>query len=501
MLVGSNFFVLGRAVSPFKLGLSWDTMPNRREFLRYALQTGAVEALPRASRGRASAAEPISVRLRHESPTILAANFIGLGYEKSSAAMPGLLSAQNKDYVQLIKNLGAKGVLRIGGIVADFSRYDPDGRSVAEPKNTIITRSNLEQLSVFLKKTGWSAIWSLNFGRGSIADALVEATDVARILGPCLDAVELGNEVENYGNGTTPLRSAPYTYETYRAEYEMWHRAITKAIPALRFAAPDTAGSVEWVERMAKDAADRVQLLTTHYYRGGQKQGSSDQLTYPDPGLTLKLARLARASQASGIPWRMCETNSFFGGGLPGVSNTLLGALWTLDYMMLLAQSGCAGVNLETGVNQLGFVSSYSPIQDNGSGINSAGVPYYGMLAFATAVSGCAEMLAVDFDSRGINLTGYACGAGRRIQSIVLVNRDKTQDASLSIGELGMGEMIAYRLLSDSPNSEEGVTFGNSSIDPEGKWAPQKPEYIRDARLRVPRMSAIVLRSMHPHLD
>ena len=116
---------------------------------------------------------------------------------------------------------------------------------------------------------------------------------------------------------------------------------------------------------MARDAGGEVQLLTTHDYRANQKQGSAEELLTPDPRLNDVLMRMRAVSQQSGIPWRMCETNSFSGGGLPGVSDTLVGALWTLDFMLLLAQNGCTGVNLETGVNQLGFLSSYSPIRSD----------------------------------------------------------------------------------------------------------------------------------------
>jgi hypothetical protein len=207
------------------------------------------------------------------------ANFVGLGYEKSSAAVTGLLSETNSRYVQLLNNLGRSGVLRIGGIVSDFSRYEPDGRGAAEPKDTVITRAKLEQLSGFLKKTGWTAIWCFNLGQGSLVEALREVKDVASILGSHLDAVELGNEVENYGKGIKPLRTPPYTYEAYRAKYDEWHETIAKTVPDVRFAAPDTAASVEWVEQMAKNANGEVQLLTTHYYRGGQQHGSAEQLT------------------------------------------------------------------------------------------------------------------------------------------------------------------------------------------------------------------------------
>jgi hypothetical protein len=474
-------------------------MLNRRSFLRRTASISAGLALSQPMRGWGSAIAPISIRLKHASPLAqIPANFIGLGYEKSSAAKTGLLSVTNSRYVQLLSNFGGSGVLRIGGIVADFSRYDPEGRSAAEPKNTVITRAMLEQLSGFLKKTGWTAIWCLNFGQGSLAEALREVKDVASALGSHLDSIELGNEVENYGRGVKPLRAPPYTYEAYRTEYDEWHKAIAKAVPGIRFAAPDTAASVEWLEQMAKDANGEVQLLTTHYYRGGQQHGSAEQLNYPDPNLKTKLERLARASQESGIPWRMCETNSFSGGGLPGVSDTMLGALWTLDYMLLLAQNGCAGVNIETGVNQLGFVSSYSPIQDDGESNNTAGAPYYGMLAFVAAVTGSPQVLPIDFDPQGINLTCYVCGAGGKPRAVVVVNRERSQDAYLSVAELGMGELTGYRLTAPAPESRNGVTFGGMAVNAEGKWTPTRAEHFHDALVAVPRMSAVVLRFQLP---
>ena len=53
-------------------------------------------------------------------------------------------------------------------------------------------------------------------------------------------------------------------------------------------------------------------------------------------------------AQAARVPWRMCETQSFSGGGKAGVSDTFASALWALDYLFVLAGYGCAGVNMET---------------------------------------------------------------------------------------------------------------------------------------------------------
>ena len=431
-------------------------------------------------------------------PVKLPEDFIGLGYEMSSAARLGLLSAENQAYVQLVQNLGAHGVLRLGGIVRDFTRYEPAGAVITEPKRTVVTRRSLEQLRGFLDRTGWRAIWSVNFGAGTLADAITEARDVASILGTRLLAIELGNEVENYGRGTHPLRMPPYGYESYRAEYTQWRAAMLTAVPGLRFAAPDTAASVEWVERMAldshNDAHGDVQLLTTHYYRGDQKLGTEEQLMQPDPELRAKLERLGRASQTSGIPWRMCETNSFFGGGRPGISDTLAGALWTLDYMLLLAQYGCAGVNIETGMNQLGFVSSYSPVQDDGAGHNTAGAPYYGMLAFAQAVAGCSTVLKCSLDAGDSTLTAYALGEGRRMRSVVLINKSHTVRV-VSRRSIPLGRASMLRLTAPSLESTGGITLGGRAVDAEGRWSSSRAESSEHAEIVVAPASATILRA------
>lgn len=472
-------------------------MLTRRTLLRDSLRISAGLALVSSRFAFSETESPLMLKRSGTGPVHISANFMGLGYEMSSVARLGLLSAANRRYIRLIRELGSEGVIRVGGIVADYTRYEPNGAIVAEPKNTVITSASLRQFDGFLRKTGWKAIWSLNFAQGSVKDAVEEARAVSAALGPRLLALEIGNEVENYARGKTPFRNAPYLYETYRSEFATWRAAILQAVPGVSFAAPDTASSVEWVERMAKDARGDVQLLTTHYYRGGsgQKGGTAERLLHPDPHLGDTLVRLRTAAEESGIPWRMCETNSFSGGGIPGVSDTFAGALWVLDFMLLLAEFGCSGVNIETGVNQLGFVSCYSPIQDDGRGMNTAGVPYYGMLAFAVAMKGCDEILPLDVETRGTNMTAYALGKGGVPSSVVIVNKDESLKVDLSFRELGLGKAYALRMLSPSSDSKTGVTFGDAEVNPSGEWKAKTVEPISDGRVVVPPMSAVVLRS------
>ena len=465
-------------------------MFSRRDFLDCLWKASAASVYPGANRPKIRT--PLQLRLAKGEPTEVPKNFPGLGYEMSSVATPGLLSAANQRYVELVRGLGASGVLRIGGIVANYTRYDPEGKAEFAPTNTVVTRASLEQFAQFLDKVGWTAIWSLNFAQGTLPQAIEEARSVAHILGPRLLALEIGNEVDSYGSAQR-FRPSSWDYAAYLSEFEVWQEAIAKAIPGIRFAAPDTAHAVNWVEQMARDAPDKVQLLTTHYYRNGQVHGSQEQLLTPDPRLEDIAARLRFASKQSGIPWRICEMNSFSGGGRPGVSNTFVGALWTLKVMLLLAQSGCSGVNIETGVNQLGFVSSYSPIQDNGSGTNSAGVPYYGMLAFARAFVGCHQMLPLETASEESPLAAYVFGAEGKPRSLVVMNTHFTLDADLSVAGLGMKHASILRLLAPNPSSTTGVTFGGASVDDAGTWRPIEDEAVHREIVSVPAMSAAIL--------
>lgn len=465
-------------------------MVNRRTFLQNLFATSVGLACPPAI--RADKRNALSLRLAKAAPITVPRNFTGLGYEMSSVATPGLLRAENRRYVELIRRLGKNGVLRVGGIVANYTRYEPNGNPAFDRHNTVITEAVLEQFDQFLSTIGWSAIWSVNFAQGRVEQAVEEARAVSAVLGRRLLALEIGNEVDNYGKGQ-PFRSPSYKYADYRREYEQWHAAIARAVPGIRFAAPDTAESVEWLERVAQDARGEVQLLTTHYYRNGQAHGNAEQLALPDPRLRNVAERLRVASRQSGIPWRMCEMNSFSGGGRPGVSDTFLGALWTLNVMLYLAQSGCAGVNIETGVNQLGFISSYSPIQDNGMGVNSAGVPYYGMLAFATAFTGCDQMFPLETLSEDTSLAGYVMGAAGRPRNVVVVNTNHVEAAQISIAGLGIPRASLLRLTAVAGSSTTGVTFAGAEVDASNHWHPTVEEQVRPERISVPPMSAAVL--------
>jgi hypothetical protein len=411
---------------------------------------------------------------------------MGLGYEISSVARPGLLSASNKVYVQLVRTLSARGVIRIGGNTSDFGRYSAAEAPVSSAFGTVVNDAVLKDLGRFLEATGWKLIWGLNLGESSEADAIAEAQAVLAIAGKNLLAFEIGNEPDLFSNAKH--RKPGYTYDDWIGEYRNYKKALRARFPEVSFAGPDAAGKTDWVTRFATDEGKDIVLLTQHYYREGQNPTSTiEKLLGPDPKLQPRLDQLSAASKTSGLPYRICEVNSFSGGGRPGVSDTMAGALWALDYMFTLASNGCSGVNMETGVNHRDFISSYSPIGDDEQGHYSAKPEYYGMLAFSLAGKG--YLLETQMDSTTPEVKTYATQPERGKLTLTSLNKGSAPRAlTLGIGEPMNGKKASViRLSAPSVDVKTGVTLGGAEVSPTGTWEPSKPEMaqVHSGRLEI----------------
>lgn len=429
----------------------------------------------------------------------IASEFMGLGYEISSVARPGLLSAQNSVYVQLCRTLGSRGIIRVGGNTSDYASYAASSQALSSPETgpgSIVNEAVLRDLGTFLEATGWRLIWGLNLGRGTVEDAVEEAKAVLAATRPHLFAFEIGNEPDLFAHREIH-RKKGYDYEDYLRDYRRFRDVLARNIPGIPLAGPDVAISTSWVARFAKDEGRNVKLLTHHYYREGQNPTSSiEKLLHPDPKLGPILAELRAVSKSSGVPYRICETNSFSGGGKPGVSDRFASALWVLDFMYKLATAECDGVNMETGVNQLGFISSYSPIGDDERGRYVAAPEFYGMLAFAHGAAG--ELVESQLSAGNQNLEAYATITRDKRLCVTLINKEPASDASVTIERtqpFQNGSVL--RLSAPSLDSSSGVSFGGAVVKSDGTWRPDRGEKIQGSGgkviVRLPAASAAVL--------
>ena len=476
------------------------TMPdkhpmNRRDVLRYGAAAlcnmfaeRTMHALPSPRNPH-----PVQVHISNQVLGTIPRDFIGLGYEISSIAQSGLLTSANRVYIQMVRNLGSAGVIRIGGNTSDYASYSPNGKAISMPKATVVNRASLDQLGSFLRATNWQLIWGLNLGSGTVANAVEEAQAVSATAKEKLLAFEIGNEVDLFSH--EGHRHAGYTFADYLADYRRDKAAIRALLPNAPFAGPDAAFTNDWVAKFAAAEGHDLKLLTEHYYRAGQSPASSYQMLFNlDPNLTRRLQSLQSTAAGAHLPYRICETNSFSGGGRPGVSGTFGAALWVLDYMFTLASAEASGVNIETGVNQLGFISSYSPIGDNLHGTYTAKPEYYGMLAFAQAAHG--QRLAIEAQTNNLNLTSYAVKSRHEIVA-TLINKDNST-ASVEIRcDFRVSHASTQRLTAPALESTDRITLAGSTVTPSGHWTPSQPESLRSTQntvsIQVPPYSAALV--------
>jgi hypothetical protein len=445
-------------------------------------------------------------------------DFIGLGYEISSVAIPGLLSDKNSAYVQLVRGLGPKGVIRIGGITSDSASFAADAVASPAAKATLINAANLRELSAFLDAIGWRLIWGLNLGGGDIKNAAEEAVAVQAAVKDKLLAFEIGNEPDGFaGDAFNSRRPKNYAYADYLKEYRAYRAVIRSKLPDAPFAGPDASWATDWVSRFAADESGDLKLLTRHYYRAGannpyldkligsgstdyearRKNNKIDLLMREDPSIRGMLQELSAASTAAHVSFRFCEANSFYGGGQPGVSDRFVSALWVLDFMWTLAYGGAAGVNMQTGINHLDFVSYYSAIRNGANGTVSIGPEYYGMLAFAQAGKG--ERIALDYDTSGVNLTAYAVLDDHGHLILTLINKGQDADAAVTMttGQT-FQKTAAMRLKGLALDSADNVTLGGSEVAANGRWKPTEVESLHAvdgiSEIHVPAASAAIVK-------
>jgi hypothetical protein len=450
------------------------------------------------ARGFAQSDSPQPVRVQVQPQVRLGRipdDFMGLGYEISSVSERGLLAASNRAYVRFVRTLAPAGVIRIGGITSDYASWSPDGPAVSSPSATVVDRRSIVDLGTFLRATNWKLIWGLNLGQGSVEQAADEAVAVASSAGSSLLAFEIGNEPDQFAGNHRPSN---YSYADYYAEYSRFKKAIRDKLPNAPFAGPDVFVHEDWVEQFAAVESADLRLLTCHYYPEGPPQNPAstiENLLKPDTVLAGLLGGLGSVSHSARLPYRICETNSCFGGGKPGVSDTMAASLWGLDFLFTLAQSNAAGVNLETGINQLGFFSWYSPIAVDSAQLYRAQPLYYGMLAFNLAGHG--DRLGLSLDNGGINLTSYAVHSENVGTWLTLVNKEAVRDAHVRAACPGISSAHVLRLTAPSLSSKDGVTLGGSPVIA-GRWRPRVAEPVRvvggELEIDVPVGSAALIR-------
>jgi len=467
---------------------------RRRDFIG-AVSAALLVPAP-AVRGQAEAARVI---VDHQDAGLpIAPDFIGLSYESAILRAGTYFTPDNAALLGLLRLLGAPGVLRIGGNTSERTAWAPTGVAAA-PDAIVITPAAIDALAATLRPVDWKLIYGLNLARGTPQASADEAAYVARALGPLLLAFQIGNEPDGFGRWTR-VRPSTYDVAAYLAEWTRFATAIRARVPDAAFAGPDVAGATDWVPAFAAAAPPGLALLTCHRYAegpAGDPRVTLPRLLQASGDIEPILRRLAEASRAARVPYRIAEANSVFNEGEPGVSDTLGAALWGLDLMFRCAAAGCAGINFHAGDHNLkpGHNKAYSPIAREPDGRLRAAPLYYAMLMFAQAARG--SLVPVRLEDAPSELSAFAVRAADESLRVCLINK-QTHAASRAaiITARGFAGGPVLRLAGPAIDATAGITLGGSSVEDGGCWIPAHDERV-DARddliVQVPAASAALV--------
>jgi hypothetical protein len=390
--------------------------------------------------------------------------FAGLSYEKDSLALPRFTS-ENTQLIGLFRRLG-ESVLRIGGNTVDSTHWIENGAGGTSGQ---IGPPDIDALRGFLAGCGWSVLYGVNLATSTPAVAAAEVDYVSRRLGQRLYGIEIGNEPDLYGSHYFPQ----WSLTDFERRWQQFRDAIVRKVPQVGVTGPGSSWNVlNWTAPFGAYARGQIALLTQHYYRGnGQGAGATGAaLVSPDATLVAELKELRPAAASIGVPFRMTETNSYFNGGAPGVSNSYASALWVIDHLFNICHGGGAGANLHGG----GDGPGYTPIADHNGAVTGARPSYYGMLLFTMAGEGTVLETAVSAGQ--LNVSAYALQRADGLLAIVVVNKEPKHSLKLSI-DCGRSVKSALLLGMSGPSLDatSGVRLQDAEVHNDGSFSPKRP--------------------------
>ncbi len=447
----------------------------------------------------------VSVTVSATASGTIGPEFIGLSYDKLSISEPEW-TPTNTNMIAMFKRLGV-AVLRLGS--GSNSVWTPNG---AGGVSTQVAPKDVQNLAGFLQATNCKCIYGINmagaypgYTNGALATTTtLGAEEIAYAysqIGSLMLGAEIGNEPDNYGYVGGLLQGDTWNLGLFQTLWGQFHTAIVGSTPTAAFTGPATgADETTWTVPFAEyEGKNLLSLMTQHYYRGPATNPTPTvaQLILPDTTLTTYLSELAAGSATAGMPFRISECNSYYGGGATGVSDAYASALWVIDFMFNCAQGGSTGVTFHSGFNL-----NYTVIADNNGTVIGARPIYYGIMMFGMAGQG--TLYSTTVSAGTLNVTAYAVKTSTGL-NVVIVNKDSTQNIEvlLSLPQIAntanVMEMTQATSGVQGPSlaALSGVTIQGAVVNADGMFSPNAAYTLATGSSHltcyVPYLSAIVV--------
>eukprot|EP00798_Chlamydomonas_sp_ICE-L_P032227 gene32227-16788_t len=339
-------------------------------------------------------------------------SFMGFSVEPLAQAH---IYASTPNFVNLLKNLASHStgplVLRWGGAAQDLATEE-------------LGDETWETLAMLSREVECVHIIGLSLLYANTTLAVNQVTNAMRILAPdSVLAFEIGNEPDNYQYWHPKSGDYPPKYETngWYDDQNLFYLALEDVLmksfgTTLKIAGPAMAALHLWragdIKRWLTGGLSKkyASILTAHWYAGVR--------TWPNSNMDLILSEAkmdsvygytqlwSSTAHEKGATFRMGETNSLAKGGKLGVSDTLGGAIFVIDYAMTLLMAGADGVNFHnvpcapysalvlpftTMVCEGGFATCGMTCERGPVAV--AGTPYYGVWMMQKILSGNPDLM------------------------------------------------------------------------------------------------------------
>ncbi|GBF97376.1 hypothetical protein Rsub_11023 [Raphidocelis subcapitata] len=409
-------------------------------------------------------------------------------------------------FAPIFREFGPSPILRMGGASQDF---------LTEPPRREIWEAMAKMHAAFSARFLIGLpLWRPD--SAAIASRMMKMAD-EYLPKKAIVGFELGNEPEFWPTsvgGYAPQANTTFVpgFDAYASYFG---RTATKLNPCGPNTSPKLSGpgwgnvntiDAAWLATQAKAPGARCYMreLSVHYYpyvnndtidaRGLLDQGLQDF------GLS-KFQWLLGVAKAVRLPMRISETNSLYGGGRAGLSDTMAGTVWCADALFAFAQAGASGFHFHWGFGGRPLLGGqpntgvqtnfWEAGPDKGKPYPSVHAPWYGYLLFRHATAGAAGGYS---DATLVSTTTRPGGCRANIKvwglrpeggglRVAVLNKDMDTPCNVELtldGDYCASEAAVSRLLPGAQGmaSKDGITWRGRSYDgsPNGllKGAPSE---------------------------
>jgi hypothetical protein len=347
----------------------------------------AIVSNPQPSLGNAT---PVSLVITSNQIGAVSPHLIGLKFGKSEFGKAHqFFTATDSRGVSNLKGLnplpGQSCLISIG---ADTTTWVPSGAANTAGQ---MSRADVDALASFIKAANCKLDYSASFLANTASSAANEVSYVAGATGPDLLAVGFGNEPDGYS----------MTAAKFAAAWNTFAKEALSQNSNLQFKGPETGIATNlalWLGAWySANSSLPLAYGTQHYYVDGPAGCSacSESLMLESRSSEAYWSTMImqkdkfEAGLATQLPVLLTETNNFYSGGAPGVSNSYGSSLYAFDFALQAAEAGFTSADFTVvddwsqGYSALNLVNGYSygprPL-------------YYGM--YMAALTGYGPMLS-----------------------------------------------------------------------------------------------------------